>query len=126
MKEDIRAKESLKNAVEKFFGGYFYIPRFDIPLKELFPQSEKKTLYRFWKASSHADIPIFSKKTDELIAIFETGGNLHKEKKQAIRDKKKAEICKLNNIGFRGVISWEWEKISKRKFRNWIRKALFR
>ena len=122
--EDIAAKEDLKENIEKFFGKHFYIPRFDIPLKKLFPEPENRFLRSFWKAASHADIPVFSKRDNRLIAIFETGGSAHLEKKQVLRDTKKAKICALNNIGFRGIQNWEWEKISRRKFRNWIRKVL--
>ena len=123
--ENLDAKEQLKDKILGFFGKHFYISEFDIPLKKLFPEPEDKVLQGFWSKKSHADIPVFSRKTKRLAAIFETGGTQHLKKKQRNRDTLKAKLCELNNVGFRGTLNWEWRKSSKRKLRNWIRKALY-
>ena len=123
--ENLDAKEELKQIILNFFGKHFYIPRFDVPMKKLFPEPQNEVLKGFWLKKSHADIPVFSQKTRKLVAVFETGGTQHLREKQRNRDTAKAELCELNNIGFRGTLNWEWRKSSKRKLRNWIRKALY-
>lgn len=68
-----------------------------IPLKELFPEPEKKHLRKFWNNNSHADIAIFRHR--KLLCIVEPGGKAHfSDKKQRTRDKKKDAICRINNI----------------------------
>lgn len=68
-----------------------------VPLKELFPEPESKSLRKFWNDNSHADLAIF--RHGQLVAILEPGGSAHfKDEKQKERDNKKDRICKINGV----------------------------
>lgn len=93
-----------------------------VPLKELFPEPKGRGMKRLWE-HGHADVAIFRK--GKLIAIIEPGGAHHFDKKQAERDRRKYMLCKLNGVRCLHFVLSLPEKLSKRKFRNMIRKILF-
>lgn len=95
----------------------------NVPLKELFPEPEKKHLKKFWGNNSHADIAIFRHR--KLVCIVEPGGFAHfSDKKQKTRDKKKDAICKINNVNClrisNDVVNHLYKMKTKRLFRKYI------
>ena len=93
-----------------------------VPLRELFPEPEKLGMKRLWNYG-HADVAVF--KDGKLIAVLEPGGAHHFDEQQAARDRRKYMLCKLNNVTCLHFVTGLPERLSKRKFRNMIRKALF-
>ena len=93
-----------------------------VPLKDLFPEPEGKGLKRIWNYG-HADVAVF--RNGKLVAVLEPGGAHHFEKKQSLSDRRKYMLCKLNGVNCLFFMAGMQERLSKRKFRNMIRKALF-
>jgi len=68
-----------------------------VPLRELFPEPEKRYLRSFWNFGSHADLAVF--RHGKLVCVLEPGGKAHfSDEKQKERDKKKRRICKINGV----------------------------
>lgn len=124
--EDIKALEYIHDSIMKHWGKFFDIPRFHIPLKELFPKPENAGLRHIW-TYGHADIPVFHKKSGKLVAIFEPGGYhqyLSKEDKQARNDRRKWKLGNINGVPIIQVINWSWTNASNRLWRRFLRKSL--
>lgn len=92
-------------------------------LTELFLQPQRRNLRDFWKAGSHADIPVY--RHGKLISIVEPGGNHHfKDSIQIHRDKKKDKICKDNGVTClriaNSVLNYLDKKQTKRLFKKYF------
>ena len=119
--DDVKGLQAIAFYIENNFR--VTVGKIKTPLKELFPEPEKKHLQRFWGNNSHADIPVF--RHHKLVCIIEPGGKAHfSDKKQRTRDKKKFAICKLNGVNLlhisKGVIRCLNDRKTKRLFRKYI------
>lgn len=114
-------EQGLKEYIEKTWQGKFEV-KIKVPLKDLFSEPEGKGLKRLWKAG-HADVAVF--RNGKLLAVLEPGGAHHFEEKQSLSDRRKYMLCKLNGVNCLFFIANVPEKLSRRKFRNMIRRVLF-
>lgn len=69
-------------------------------LKKAFPKPKDKFLIPFWKnKNAHLDIPVF--RHGKLVCAIEPGGSQHlTDERQMANDKRKAAICKENDVNF--------------------------
>lgn len=100
--------------------------RMEVPMKELFEQPENSGLKHIWKHGT-ADIAVYKRDTDKLVAIIEPGGAHHYDEKQMKNDKRKWKLCEINGVGCLHLMnSVLHQKLSKRKMRALIGSVLFK
>lgn len=97
--------------------------RLKVPLKELFPEPEKKHLRIFWNHNSHGDA-VFYRHSQPVLLVELCGFAHFKDKKQRTRDKKKRQICKLNEMNFLSFGNSVLRDLEKPETRNIIKKKL--
>jgi len=115
-------EDELADYIKKTWGKLGFEVKVREPLRNLFPRPKNRALLSMWKYG-HADVAVF--KNGKLIAILEPGGVHHFDEEQRKRDEKKYRLCKQNSVKCLFFVSSLPERVSKRKFRNMIRKVLF-
>lgn len=96
--------------------------RVKTPLKEVFPEPQCPGLKHIWRYG-HADVFV-SNSQGRPLAVIEPGGTQHFEKKQARNDRLKYKLCEINGVKCLHFLTGLESRLSKRKFRNLIRKFL--
>ena len=114
--------EAIASGVRELFP--FVEVRLWVPLKELFGEPKGKGLARFRMAPSHADLALFHK--GRCVAIIEPGGGQHADDpKQRLRDKKKDQLCWINQVNVVRCFNSELTNLKSRAWRKMIRAAIF-
>lgn len=107
--------------IEQTWPGRFHV-ELGVKLSGVFPEPENKGLRHIWRYGE-ADIVVYQRETP--IAIIEPGGAHHFEEKQSLNDRRKWKLAEQNSVRCLTMMNGLQARLSKRKWRALIGRALF-
>tara|TARA_R100000027_G_scaffold61606_1_gene53113 strand:- start:8326 stop:8787 length:462 start_codon:yes stop_codon:yes gene_type:complete len=102
--------------IESFWPGKYNL-RFEVPLKELFPEPENHGLLHIWK-HGRADLVVNFEKTGKVVSLIECHGAHHWGEKQARNDRRKYMLARENNVSCLCIYNSVTGRISRKMIRN--------